>query len=124
MASEVVLSGGITYGPDANSLAADLIVTRLVQTSAGLKLIHAMQSVGITEEAVVLAEVTSIGWAMFINRDATNFIELRVATGGAKFAKLRPSGGFCLCYMGSGAQVPYAIADTAACLMEYLLVMQ
>ena len=78
-------------------------------------------NVGTSEEAVALGEATAPGWAIFINRDTTNFIELRVATGGAKFAKLK-AGECCLLRLGSGAQVPYAIADTAACQMEYCII--
>lgn len=87
--------------------------------SAG-QYIRQKQSIGTSEEAIVLGEITTPGWAMFINRDSTNFIELRVATGGAKFAKLK-AGEFALLRLGSGAQVPYAIADTAACVLEYLI---
>lgn len=82
--------------------------------------IHAKQSIGTSEEAIVLGENTSPGWAFFINRDSTNYVELRVATGGAKFTKLKP-GEFCLLRLGSGAQAPFAIADTAACVLEYLI---
>ena len=86
------------------------------------KFIGCKQNIGTSEEAITLGEVTSPGWAFFINRDETNFIELRVATGGAKFAKLKP-GEFAFLRLGSGAQAPYAIADTAACQLEYKIFM-
>lgn len=123
MANEVTLTApSLAY---ADSEGADEILT-LAEKQASVsskKYIKAKQSIGFAaEEAINLGEVTAPGWAFFINRDTTNFIELRVATSGAKFAKLlagEPAGPFRL---GSGAQAPYAIADTAACVLEYMII--
>lgn len=122
MANEVTVSvPSLAY---ADSEGANEILT-LAEKQASVsskKYIKAKQSIGTSEEAIVLGEVTAPGWAFFINRDSTNYIELRVATSGAKFAKMlagEPAGPFRL---GSGAQVPYAIADTGACVLEYLIV--
>lgn len=89
-------------------------------TNAGFTRLR--QSVGTSEEAVTLGDVTAPGYAIFINRDATNYIELKVATGGAIFAKLSANGGLALLQLGTGAQAPFAIANTAACIMDILLV--
>lgn len=121
MANELTLNGSIVYD-DGNNSGNSLSITDLLASVTTKKSIRHQQSIGTSEEAIVLGEVTSPGWAIFINRDTTNFIELRVATGGAKFAKLLP-GEFCLLRLGAGAQVPFAIADTSACLMDYILVM-
>lgn len=120
MASELTLSGSLRYD-DATSDEQALQLLELVANVSTLKYIKAKQTIGITEEAIALAENTAPGWVLFINRDPTNFIELRVATSGAKFAKLL-HGEFCLLRLGSGAQAPYAIADTAPCVLEYLLI--
>lgn len=121
MANELTLSAGLSYA-DSEDTEVSLAIADLAASVATKRVIQAKQNIGITEEAIVIAEVTSPGWAFFINRDQTNFIELRVATSGAKFAKLKP-GEFCLLRLGSGAQVPYAISDTAACQLEYLICM-
>lgn len=84
------------------------------------KFTWAKQNIATSEEAINLGEATAPGYAIFINRDATNYIELKVATSGAIFAKLK-AGECCLLRLGSGAQVPYAIANTAACQLEYLI---
>lgn len=122
MANEVNASFSLAY---ADSELADLLLemTSMQASVSTKKFVHAKQSIGTSEEAIGLGEVTSLGWAVFINRDATNYIELRVGTGGAKFAKLRPGKG-CLLELGSGVTAPYAISDTAACQLEYLIVSQ
>lgn len=89
-------------------------------TISSKKYLKGKQSIGTSEEAINLGEASAPGYALFINRDETNFIELRVGTAGAKFAKLK-AGEVALLRLGSGAQVPYAIADTAACQLEYFI---
>lgn len=122
MANEVTATGSLSYA-DSESADEVLSITEKLATVATKKYIKAKQNIGFAaEEAIALSEVTSPGWAFFINRDSTNFISLKVATGGAIFAKLLP-GEFAFLRLGSGAQAPFAIADTAACQLEYLLVM-
>lgn len=121
MANGVLLSGSLQY-TDSEGANDDLAIADLLATVATKRFIHSKQNIGITEEAIGLDEVTTPGWAIFVNRDVTNFIELRVATAGAKFAKLKP-GEFCLLRLGSGAQVPFAIADSAACQLEKFIAM-
>lgn len=103
-------------GDDDEVVVGPLAATILVDKHVRYKM-----SVTTAEVVIPLGPVTAPGWAIFVNRDATNFIELRVATGGAKFAKLR-AGKFAVLELGSGAQVPYAIADTATCEMEVLII--
>lgn len=122
MANELTLNCSLAYSDSELASISFAPPANLQVTVATKKYLYSKQNIGITEEAIVLGEVTSPGWALLINRDPTNFIELRVATGGAKFAKLKP-GEFCLLRLGSGAQVPFAIADTAPCQLEYIVVM-
>lgn len=76
-------------------------------------------SVGTSAEAIPLAEVTQPHWAWFKNLDATNFVEIRNGSGGADLIRLYP-GEACAVPLAIDA-TPYAIADTAACLMEYAI---
>lgn len=119
MANELTLGGSVQF-EDSEGSDESLSISGLIASVSSLKFIHHKQSIGTSEEAIVLGEATAPGWAIFINRDSTNFIELRVSTGGAKFAKLK-AGEFAVLRLGSGAQVPYAIADTAACQLEYFI---
>lgn len=119
--AELTLNASLAY---ADSEGADLALalTALAATVSTKKFTLAKQSIGFAaEEAINLGEVTAPGWFIAINRDLTNFVELRVATGGAKFAKLKP-GEFCLLRLGSGAQVPFALADTGAVQLEYAII--
>ena len=120
MANEITLNASLAYA-DSESADEILAITDLLASVSSKKYTKQKQSIGTTEEAINLGEATSPGWTIFICRDSTNFIELRVATGGAKFAKLKP-GEFALLRLGSGAQVPYAIADTAPCVLEMLII--
>lgn len=120
MANEITLAATLSY-EDSEDSSELLTLTDILASVASKKYIKHKQNIGITEEAITLGEVTAPGWALFINRDETNFIELRVATSGAKFAKLLP-GEFALLRLGSGATAPFAIADTAACQMEFFLI--
>ena len=124
MANEITINASLAYSDSEgteDSLACDEDLQFTITTK---RITRIKQNVGTTEEAVNLGDVSSVGYAIFINRDTTNFIELRVATAGAKFAKLKPNGGVALLHLGSGAQVPYAIADTGACQMDVLILSQ
>ena len=70
-------------------------------------------------EAIPLGEVTAPHWAYFKNLDATNFIKIRNGASGADLLKLK-AGEVAICPLLDSA-VPYAIADTAACLLEFLI---
>lgn len=119
MANEITVSVALAYA-DSEDADESLAVSDLKKTITTKKYTKYKQSVGITEEALVLGEVTAPGYVVFINRDETNFVELRVGTAGAKFAKLFP-GDVALLRLGSGAQVPFAIADTSPCILEVFL---
>lgn len=126
MANEVTVNATLAYDDDISS-ASEQVVNRVVTVST-TKYVKLIQLIGITEEAIQLGEVSALGYAMFRNLDPTNFVELRVATGGAKFARLDPdassngTGGIALLRLGSGAQVPFAIADQNPCRIEILLI--
>ncbi len=119
MANEITLNASLAYA-DADHADESLEIVDLLVSIGTKKYIKHSQTIGTSEEAVVLGEVSAPGYGLFINRDATNYIELRVATSGAKFAKMLP-GEFALLRLGSGAQAPFAIADTGSCKLEFFL---
>lgn len=119
MANELTLTAVLDY-VDSESASLGLLVRELSVSIATKKYVMMKQNIGTSEEALKLGEITSLGWALFINRDTTNYIELRVATGGTKFCQLL-AGEPALFRFGSGITAPYAIANTAACQLEYLL---
>ena len=119
MAREFTINGSLAYEDDENT-DASLQIVDLIASIATKIYSKFKKNIGITEEALPLGEVAAPGWCLIINRDETNFVNLRVATAGAIFAKLKP-GECALLRLGSGAAAPYAIADTAACQVEGLI---
>lgn len=117
MANELTLSGSITFN-DTDETAA---VSALNASMTGTRFIHSRQSVGFSaDEVVELGELTgaTLGWAYFKNLDSTNFVQIKTASSGTAIVKLKP-GEFALFRFGSGVTAPYAIANTAACLLEF-----
>lgn len=121
MANELVLSFSMEY-LDSNDVAMSYAIDALRRSVSATRPIHYVQNVGFaSEEALTLGESATYGYMIVRNLDATNFVQLRVATGGAAFCKLTP-GDFCVVPLGTGAQAPYAIADTAACNLEVFII--
>lgn len=85
----------------------------------GTDYIRGTQIVGTSEEALTKGEITTPGYALIINRDATNYVSIRAATGTANCIKLK-AGEFAL--FRFEATAPFVIANTAACEIEYLLI--
>lgn len=126
MANEITLAGSLSY-EDSEGTEQSLSMANVIKSVTTKKITRLKQNVATSEEAINLGDVTAPGYAILINRDETNFINLKVATGGAIFARLdadtagNGTGGFAILKFGSGAQAPYAIADTAACQMDILI---
>lgn len=126
MASEMKLNASLVY-EDAFGVQLKSEVVDRVQNVTTKRPVKLVQNIGITEEAIDLGDTGTPVYAFFKNLDPTNFINLKVATGGAIFAKLRPDtnsdgrGGFAMLELGSGATAPFAISDTATCNMEITL---
>ena len=80
---------------------------------------HEVQSVGTTEEALAQgADLGTPGYLLVINLDATNYVEVGSTTGVYDIKLL--AGEFAL-YRHNSATV-YAKANTAACLVEFVLI--
>jgi len=120
MANELTINASMAYEDSEGTIDAGFSVVDLLVTVATKRYVKFKMNVAITEEAIPLGDVGTLGYAMFINRDATNFIELRVGTGGTKFCKLK-AGEVALFRIGSGITAPYAIADTGTCQMDVII---
>ena len=85
---------------------------------AGANMAHLRQTIGTSEEAINMGvDITIPGWFMAINRDSTNYIEIRQGTGIADLVRLN-AGEACCFRLAADATAPFAIADTAACELE------
>lgn len=120
MANELEITLSATY-EDANDIVKSFGVTKLQRTVSNKYPFGNTQSVGTAEEAIRLGEGVTLGYCFLKNLDGTNYVEIKVGTGGAIFAKLMP-GDICVVPLGSGAQVPFAIANTLACDLEVLII--
>jgi hypothetical protein len=118
MADELDISASITY-EDAEATAFTVAVADVLRSVTTKLFVHHKQNVGITEEALDLGGLATLGWAFFINRDDTNYCEIRSATGaGNDVIRVDP---LCpaLFRFGSDVTAPFAIATTAAVQLEY-----
>jgi len=80
---------------------------------------HEVQEVGTTQEELAQgADLGTPGMVLAINLDATNYVEVGSTTGVYTIKIL--AGGFALWYHNSATV--YAKANTAACLLEYIIV--
>jgi hypothetical protein len=121
MAQELSLAGSASY-EDAFGVTAEIDIPSLTVTLSTKKVLHTKQTVGITEEALVLGDITTPCLLVLVNRDETNYVSVKVATSGAIFAKLNPDNVYwCIVPLGSGAQAPFVIANSAECELEIFL---
>lgn len=78
-----------------------------------------IQEIGTSEESLVMGDISTSGMAYFRNLDDTNFVKIGPdSTGLVDFIKLKP-GEFCLVRLATSTIK--AIADTAACKLEYYI---
>lgn len=120
MANEVSLTFSLgAYKALAMSSAIGRSRTGLLFTMNGLTYIEGTLSILTSATLIPLGGVTAPHWAFFANLDATNFIRLRNGAAGADLGRLYP--GEACPFPLDNACAPYAIADTAACYLEYLI---
>lgn len=97
-----------TYGP-----FEDTVTMTGADTAFGMT-----QTIGTSEEAVVIGDIGTLGYCLFKNEDATNFIEVGFADvstpDDARPVKIRP-GKYAL-FEANGTL--YAKADTGSCVLR------
>ena len=120
MSNEITVSFSLAVSKGGTSDSLALAETLFSMT--GTSLAHFRQEIGTSEEAIDMGvDIGTPGWFVAINRDATNFIEIRAGTGAADLVRMNPGEG-CLFRLAADATAPFAIADTAACELEVLLI--
>lgn len=116
MSSELAFQGQISFSKGGASIAKTFPNT-LFDVS-GTAAVQNEISVGTVDETLALGDISTIGWVYAKNLDATNYILLG-ADGTLYNNKLKP--GEAMFVRWNGAAI-HAKANTAACLMEYLLI--
>lgn len=129
IANEVTSSARIAYDDGISDGFAEVVAR--VENSAGKRFTKLKQTIGTSEEALQLGEISAVGAVFIKNLDETNYVEIKTTTGGTIVARLEPdlngdgNGGWVgLSRAGSGFQAPWAIANTAACKVVILIVEQ
>lgn len=118
MAQELTISLQLKYRKGTVE-APPFAIAGLLQDVSGTKYFRNIQTIGTTQEALQLGDITSLGYGIFRNLDPTNPINIRRATGEGNCIKLRPGG---VALFELAATAPYAIATTADCKLEYMIV--
>jgi hypothetical protein len=118
MANELTTSSALTF--QKGKVFASMGKGGVKVDVSGTRFIENVQEIGTIEEALMLGDIAAPGYIMVENLDPTNFVELRAASGVADMIKI-PAGSVAGPFMLATA-TPYAIADTAACKIRYLLI--
>jgi hypothetical protein len=120
VANEISVSSALSYVKNAAEVLSRAQAAKIL-SQAGVGAIEVPElSVPITEIAMPLGGLTTLGWCWFHNLDPTNFLHIRIATGGSKIVKVMPLAAVLFCF-GVDVTVPYLIADTGSVIVEYLL---
>lgn len=118
MANELHATGCLYYR-DANGVENALPIIDDIISVTTKKTTRVQQTIGTSEEAIEIGEVSMTGAIlMVVNRDATNFVEVKVGTGGTVIGRLTPQRRFLILPVGSGITAPFAVADTAPCIID------
>ena len=118
MANEITLSTRLKRVK--NGRTAERGTLGLSVDASGDQYQGGIQTIGTSEEALILGDVAAGGYCWIKNLDSTNFVSFRSGTGATDFMELLPGEEACF-RLSRSATAPYAIADTAAVDIEVLL---
>lgn len=120
MSNEITYTLSLScYKPAIMSSAMGRSVTAALAGMSGNYFAQGTILVATGGTAIPLGQITAPHWAWFKNLDPTNYITIRNGSGGADVLKLL-AGEACVCPL-MDTSTPYAFANTAACLLEYLI---
>ncbi len=117
MADELTVTASVKF--TKGNVDMTMVQTAFTPDVAGTLYVRGVQNVGTSEEALDMGNVTSPGWAYFRNLDASNFVEIRPATGETDLVRLLAGESCCFRFI---ATAPFVLADTGNVDLEYLIV--
>ena len=106
---------------DKGSVDVDLPNTEFSIDVTSTLIHHGVQNIGTSEEAIELAGVGAGGYVIAINRDATNYVEIRPGTGVADLIQILP-GEPAVFRLTPTATAPFGIANSGACDVEFFVI--
>lgn len=123
MANEITLSLALSVNkPSVMSAAVARSLTALLRNMNGNNYIEGVFSVPTSATAIPVGGVSSPYYGFFYNTDTTNYLQLQNGVSGAVFARLK-AGDVAIVPLDQAISL-YGISNTAACLMEYLILSQ
>ena len=118
MANEIAFSGSLRVLPSIGR-TREALVSGFRADMAGSRVVDDTQLIGTSAEAIQMGEITSPGWCYIKNLDVTNYVTIRNGSTGADVIKLLA--GESAYFRWPSTAVPYAIANTASCYIEYII---
>lgn len=121
MANEVTVTASLSCNkPSVMSSAVGRAITNAQFTMTGnFYVAPESMSVGTSATVIPLGQITAPHWAYFKNLDPTNYLTIRNGSGGADLCQLYP-GEFAIIPLLTTC-VPYAVANNAPVLMEFMI---
>ena len=110
MAREITASASLTASKGGASVSASAAITN---DMAGDQMLTNVQNIGTSAEALVLGDITTIGFLFVKNLDATNYVEVDSVNTLDEFPQKLLPGEFVL--LKPQTTTIYAKANTAAC---------
>ena len=117
MANELTVSCSLRFSKSGRE--ADKAYGGIQLDVTGTKPMSHTQTIGTSEEALVVGDVGTPGYIIIKNLDDTNYVTIRASAGAADVVKLL-AGEVALFRLAAAA--PYAIANTANCDLEYTVI--
>jgi hypothetical protein len=127
MANELTLSASVSYvDPDGSEFS--VVIENLLKSIATKVFARNKVTVGTSEEAIPFGDIAApFGYALLLNWDQTNYVEVRMASGASNDnICLDPAStdgvpGFAIFKFGSDVTAPYWIANTSSCRCEAII---
>lgn len=119
MADELVISVAANFSKSGVSLdTSDMGLVGLEIDVSGTDWVKATQSIGTTAELLGKGEITTPGFLIIKNTDATNYVELEKATFSTTAGTVKIKAGEFAVFRVSSTTL-YACANTSACIVNY-----
>lgn len=122
MANEITITAKLTFTKGGTSVTFPSASYQTFNvTVSGSRFIQMRQAIGTSEEALDLGDIATGGYFIARNHDTTNYVEIRSGTGTTDLVRLN-AGEVCMFRISSDSAAPFAIANTAAVDLEYVLI--
>lgn len=122
MSDEIKLSISLTYAKGGIAVdTSDMGLTALLFTVSGTDYVKSTQVIGTaSSEAIGKGEITTPGWLVVKNTDATNYVEIERATFTSTNGTVKLKAGEVAVFR-IGSTAPHALANTGNCIIHYLM---